>query len=298
MPNPKYFILALFSICCTPLFAQETVIPFELTPANNIAVKATLNKKDTATLMFHTAANSLTLTEDAVKKMSSLVFDGADSVKSWGGNGNTSRFSKSNTLEIGNRKWEHVPIWENINSGPQTGGKFGLELFDGKIVEIDFDKKVIVLHTKLPGKAKRFEKLKLTYEDEMMFVEGTCEVGGKLLINRFLIHSGYSGTLLLDDQFTASNKIDTQLKIVDQKTLKDSFGNVLVTNKAVLPSFKLSSKRMVSIPIGFFTGALGRQKMSIIGADLLKRFNMIIDAERAHIYLRENKSISSGYFRG
>jgi len=298
MPNPKYFILALFSICCTPLFAQETVIPFELTPANNIAVKATLNKKDTATLMFHTAANSLTLTEDAVKKMSSLVFDGADSVKSWGGNGNTSRFSKSNTLEIGNRKWEHVPIWENINSGPQTGGKFGLELFDGKIVEIDFDKKVIVLHTKLPGKAKRFEKLKLTYEDEMMFVEGTCEVAGKLLINRFLIHSGYSGTLLLDDQFTASNKIDTQLKIVDQKTLKDSFGNVLVTNKAVLPSFKLSSKRMVSIPIGFFTGALGRQKMSIIGADLLKRFNMIIDAERAHIYLRENKSISSGYFRG
>ena len=298
MPNPKYFILALFSICCTPLFAQETVIPFELTPANNIAVKATLNKKDTVTLMFHTAANSLTLTEDAVKKMSSLVFDGADSVKSWGGNGNTSRFSKSNTIEIGNRKWEHVPIWENINSGPQTGGKFGLELFDGKIVEIDFDKKVIVLHTKLPGKAKRFEKLRLIYEDEMMFVEGTCEVGGKLLINQFLIHSGYSGTLLLDDQFTASNKIDTQLKIVDQKTLKDSFGNVLVTNKAVLPSFKLSSKRMVSIPIGFFTGALGRQKMSIIGADLLKRFNMIIDAERAHIYLRENKSISSGYFRG
>ena len=298
MPNPKYFILALFSICCTPIFAQETVIPFELTPANNIAVKATLNKKDTVTLMFHTAANSLTLTEDAVKKMSSLVFDGADSVKSWGGNGNTSRFSKSNTLEIGNRKWEHVPIWENINSGPQTGGKLGLELFDGKIVEIDFDKKVIVLHTKLPGKAKRFEKLKLTYEDEMMFVEGTCEVGGKLLINRFLIHSGYSGTLLLDDQFTALNKIDTQLKIVDQKTLKDSFGNVLVTNKAVLPSFKLGSKRMVSIPVGFFTGALGRQKMSIIGADLLKRFNMIIDAERAHIYLRENKSISSGYFRG
>jgi len=298
MQHPKYFIFILFSICCTPLFAQETVIPFELTSANNIAVKATLNKKDTVTLMFHTAANSLTLTEDAVKKMSSVVFDGADSVKSWGGNGNTSRFSKSNTLKIGNRKWGHVPIWENINSGPQTGGKFGMELFDGKIIEIDFDKKVIVLHTKLPGKSKRFEKLKLTYEDEMMFVEGACEVGGKLLVNRFLLHSGYSGTLLLDDQFTASNKIDTQLKIVDQKTLKDSFGNVLVTNKAVLPSFNLGSNRMAGIPVGFFTGALGRQKMSIIGADLLRRFNLIIDAERAHIYLKENKSISSGYFRG
>ncbi|TDE11256.1 hypothetical protein E0F88_25410 [Dyadobacter psychrotolerans] len=253
---------------------------------------------DTVNLMFHTAASSLTLTEDAVKKMSSLVFDRTDSVKSWGGNENTSRFSKKNTLQIGNRQWEHVSIWENMNSGPQTGGKFGIDLFEGKSIEIDFDKKVIVLHPKLPGKARRFEKLKLIYENEMMFVEAGCEVGGKLLVNRFLIHSGYSGSVLLDDQFTAVNKIDGQLKIVDQKALKDSFGNILMTKKAVLPSFKLGSKHMTNIPVGFFTGALGRQKMSIIGGDLLKRFNMIIDTERANIYLQESKLKNSEYYRG
>lgn len=71
----------------------------------------------------------------------------------------------------------------------------------------------------------------------MMFVEAGCEVGGKLLVNRFLIHSGYSGSILLDDQFTAANKIDGQLKIVDQKALKDSFGNVLMTKKSGIAIF-------------------------------------------------------------
>lgn len=55
---------------------------------------------------------------------------------------------------------------------------------------------------------------------------------------------------------------------------------------------------MINIPVGFFTGALGRQKMSIVGGDLLKRFNLIIDAERANIYLKENKLKYSEYYRG
>ena len=298
MKHPKYFIFVLFIVCCTQLSAQKIVIPFELTSYNNISVTAKINKADTVNLMFHTAASSLTLTEDALKQMTSLVFDRTDSVKSWGGSNNTSRFSTGNMLQISNRQWENVSIWENINSGPQTGGKFGIDLFEGKLIEIDFDKRVIILHEKLPAKSKKYEKLKLIYENEMMFVEGSCGVGGKLLTNRFLIHSGYSGSILLDDRFTAANKIDEQLKIVDQKTLKDSFGNILMTKKAVLPVFRLGTKSLINIPVGFFTGALGRQKMSIIGGDLLKRFNLIIDAERANIYLKENKLRTSQYYRG
>ncbi|WP_317170026.1 pepsin/retropepsin-like aspartic protease family protein [Pedobacter boryungensis] len=257
-----------------------------------------MNQKDTVNLMFHTAANSLTLTEEATKKMKNLVFDRSDSVKSWGGNGNSSRFSKSNLLQIGDLKWENVPIWENTNSGQQTDGKFGLELFANKVIEIDFDKKLIVLYNQLPAKIKEFDKLKLSFEDEMMFVEGGLKIDQQILHNKFLVHSGYAGTILLDDKFTVDNGIDSKLKVIDEKALKDSFGNILKTKKAIIPAFTIGKNSLKEVPVSFFTGALGRQKVSIIGGDLLKKFNIIIDAKRANIYLQANKLMNVEFWKG
>ena len=47
--------------------------------------------------------------------------------------------------------------------------------------------------------------------------------------------------------------------------------------------------------VGFFEGAIGIQKMSILGGDILKRFNIIIDAERKFIYLKTNKFTKVSY---
>lgn len=281
------FFLTFFSLAT---FAQEkTVIPFTLTKYNNLSIRAVLNQKDTVNLMFHTAANAVTLTEEALQKITSLKFDRTDSVKSWGGNDNTSRFSKINTLQIGALKWANIPIWENKNSGQHTDGKFGLDLFEQKIIEIDFDKNVLIIHQVLPQKIKGYEKLKLTFENEMMFVEANSINGKNSYANQFLIHSGYAGAVLYDDKFVTKNKIAEQLKVTDEKQLKDSFGNILKTKKAILPTFAIGNIKLNNVSVGFFEGAIGRQKMSIIGGDVLKRFNIIIDAKREFIYLKPNK---------
>jgi hypothetical protein len=283
-------LLFLFTFISLSSFAQnKTAIPFQLTEYNNLSIKAVLNQKDTVQLMFHTAANAVTLTEEALQKITSLKFDRTDSVKSWGGNDNISKFSKSNTLQIGSLKWENIPIWENKNSGQHTDGKFGLDLFENKTIEIDFDKKVLIIYTSLPHKTKNFEKLKLAFQDEMLFVEGNVSIGSNNYKNKFLIHSGYAGAILFDDQFVTINKIGEQLKIIDEKQLKDSFGNVLKTKKAIVPNFTLGNIKLNDVPVGFFEGALGRQKMSIIGGDILKRFSIIIDDKREFIYLKANK---------
>ncbi|TCC93262.1 hypothetical protein EZ428_00370 [Pedobacter frigiditerrae] len=285
----KTLLLLLIFFSLTTFAQQKTTIPFQLTEYNNLSVKAVLNQKDTVQLMFHTAANAVTLTEEVLQKITSLKFDRTDSVKSWGGNDNTSRFSKSNTLQIGSLKWENVPIWENKNSGQHTDGKFGLDLFENKTIEIDFDKKILIIYASLPSKTKRFEKLKLSFQDEMMFVEGNVAIGNNYYKNKFLIHSGYAGAILFDDQFVATNKLGEQLKVTDEKQLKDSFGNILKTKKAIISNFSLGKIKLNNIPVGFFEGALGRQKMSIIGGDIIKRFNIIIDAKREFIYLKANK---------
>ncbi|OIN56072.1 aspartyl protease family protein [Arsenicibacter rosenii] len=275
-------------------FAQRptpvNIIPFRLTTHNNLSVKAVLNGKDTVNLMFHTAANAITLTDEALQRVKSLVFSGADTVKSWGGSQNTSRFSKQNRVQIGGQSWSDTPIWENKNSGPETDGKFGIDLFAGKVIEIDFDKSLILIHNALPKKAATYEKQPLTFRDDMLFLEGGCLVGGQVLTNRFLLHSGYSGALLFDDQFTNEHKLPEKLTITDEKELKDSFGNVIKTQKAILPAFMVGKETLTNVSAGFFKGSLGRQQMSIMGGELLKRFNLIIDAKRAFIYLKKARS--------
>ncbi|GAB4041162.1 hypothetical protein [Spirosoma gilvum] len=289
------FVLFSQAIFGQSLNSSSYKIPFQLTSYNNLSIKAILNQQDTVNLMFHTAANAVTLTEDALKTVKSLRFDGADSVKSWGGSNNTSRFSKSNRLQIGGQTWANTPIWENKNSGPQTDGKFGIDLFEGKVIELDFDTNQMIIHANLPDKTSQYERLKLVFDNDMLFLEANCTVGNRTLKNRFLMHSGYSGAVLLDDQFVADHNLDKSLTVISEKALKDSFGNVIKTQKAILPALTIGTQTLTDVPVGFFKGALSRQKMSIIGGDILKRFNIIIDAKREYVYLKPNNLLKTTY---
>lgn len=290
-----FVIIAIFGF--QVIKAQtKSIIPFKLTDYNNLSVKAILNNTDTVQLMFHTAANAVTLTEEAVKKLKSIQFTGnTDSIQSWGGPSNSSRFSKSNTLKIGDLIWNEVPIWENVNSGQYTDGKFGIDLFKGKVIEIDFDKSEIRLYKSIPRKAKSYKKVKLIVENDELFLEANCNTSAGVFKNRFLLHSGYAGALLFDDKFVKDSRINESLKVIGEKKLSDSYGNVLISKQVILPGFFIDGLGLTEVPAGFFEGALGRQQISVLGGDILKRFNMVIDSEREFIYLKPNSLMGTAY---
>ena len=282
-------ILLLLSISILSASGQKKSmsIPFKLTKYNNISVQAVLNKTDTVTLMLHTAASSVTLIESAVSKIKSLTFTDTDTVKSWGGK-NAARFSENNSLQIGKFQFNNISIWENKYSGQETDGKFGLDLFKDKYVKLDFRNRVLVISTALPGNIKNFEKHKLIVENDMMFLKAVITVQDTSMENNFLIHSGYSGSILLDDQFVSTCKLDDRLKKTGEKNLQDSYGNTIKTIEAVIPEFNIGTMRLFEVPVGFFPGSLGIQKMSVIGGNILKKFIIIIDPKREYIYLIPN----------
>lgn len=296
------FLVVTLYCSCQRIKAQErnkplpsfSTIPFILTTHNNISIQAVVNKTDTVNLMFHTDAGSVTLTTEAIKKLKNINWETKKEVNSWGGK-TTARYSERNSLEIGHLKWDNLAIWETQNSGPTTGGKFGPNLFKEKAIEIDFEKSIMMIHQTLPEKIKEFVKTPLIYENESMFIKGKSAIKGINYENRFLIHSGYGGTILFDDQFVLESKIGEKIDIIAEKELRDSYGNVLKTKKGNLPAFEIGGISFENIPIGFFEGTIGRQQMSVIGGDLLKRFNIIIDSNREHIYLKPNQLINLGY---
>jgi hypothetical protein len=263
---------------------SEVDIPFTLTDHNNLVVSVVVNDTDRLNLMLHTAATDISLTEDAVRKSKSIKFTDTDKVKSWGGEAD-SRSSKGNRVRIGKLQRDSINIWENKNSGKETDGKFGLDFFQNRIVEIDFDNRRIALHGKLPRKAGKYERLKIENQNGQLLVQGSCLIEGKTYTNKFLIHTGYSGGILLDDAFAAATGVDGKISITDESSLKDSFGNTIKVKKGIMPVFVLGSSRVSNAPAGFFAGTIGAQKMSVIGGEILKQFNIIFDIANNDLYI-------------
>lgn len=266
------------------LARTSTEIPFTLTDQNNIVVRTVVNGTDALNLMLHTAAFEVTLTEDALRKSKSIKFTDSRKVQSWGGDAD-SRWSKGNQIQIGEITRGPINIWANQNSGKDTDGKFGLDLFEKRIVEIDFDRRRITVHRELPAKASKYERLKIENQNGQLMVKGECLIDGQSFSNQFLLHSGYSGGVLLDDAFAARSGVDGKIKIREESSLKDSFGRTIKVKKGVMPVFVLGSSRIANAPVGFFAGAVGAQKMSVIGGEILKQFNVIFDVADNGLYI-------------
>ena len=202
---------------------KSDTIPFRLTKANNIAIEAVLNKEDTVELMFHTAASGVTITTEAMKKLKSLNLDKADTVSSWGGS-SEAKFGLNNHLEIGAFSWDKLQIWETRHSGPGTDGKFGPNLFDNTVMEINFDHNYLVIHTTMPEINESYEQFPLVFGDGFMFLKGKSQIGEDVFENKFLIHSGFGGAILYDDLFVADNGLGEKLTVISESELKDSMG--------------------------------------------------------------------------
>ncbi len=269
-------------------YSHPDSLAFTLTDHNNLLVTAMLNQVDSLQLMLHTAASDVSITEDAAAKISKSLTSESTAAKAWGGDGEI-KYSINNLLSIGQSKWDSLTVWINKNSGPGSDGKFGPGLYENKFIEINHDIQMLIIHDKLPQTSDAFEKFILEMDDHNMLITGQMGITDQALENQFLIHSGFGGTILIDDAFASAHRLSDQLKITDESQLKDSFGNVLKTNKAVLPSFAIGPYKFDDLPMSFFEGKIGPLSRSVLGGALLKRFNIIIAMHEGHIYLQPNE---------
>ena len=188
-------------------------------------------------------------------------------------------------LGLGALERRDVRVWEDVNSGAGSDGKFGLDAFGDRIVEVDFDRRELVVHARLPAKTAQWQRLPLEQADDGLFVTATCLVDGMAMPNRFLIHSGYAGGVLLDDAFVARNGLAARIPATETQRLTDAFGHVIEVRKGVLPGFALGDETLHDVPVGFFPGAVGRQTMSVLGMAVLARFDLVFDPAGKALYL-------------
>lgn len=164
-----------------------------------------------------------------------------------------------------------------------------------KYVSIDFETNTLNISETLPKKSKGYQKFSLTQNHGLFFLTATCKVKKQWIEQQFMIHTGYGGAVLLDDAFVSKHNLGEKIPITGEKKLLDAYGNVIITKNGLLPQLNIGSFTLQAVPVGFFEGNVGRQKMSVIGGDIVKRFHWMIDADRQFVYLKINKYFKTSH---
>ncbi len=295
------FLMGL--LCSSMLSAQEEMardlsierdtINFTLSASNNLLFELVINDQDTLNLMFHIASSDVSLTKAVMEKVKSVQFSQVDSVSSWGGKHQT-RVSLGNTIDIGTIELNNVNIFEGDRSGPGTDGKFGIDLFHNKVVELNYTRQQLIISGNLPANIDAYQSVSGNIDHGVLFVDAWFELEDQQYNNSFLLHSGYAGGLLLDNDFVEDMQLKEKMPILDESILLDSYGNEIRTIKSELSNFNIGKSEITDVPVSFFEGTIGRQSFSIIGGEVLKRFDFVFDFVHQKIYLktREDGSLT------
>ncbi|KAF2517146.1 hypothetical protein [Flavobacterium foetidum] len=246
-------------------------IPFVLSAFNNIIFKVRLNQKDTIDLKFDSGTTDFLLTNEGIKRLNLENLNG-------------------HSFQIGNQIFDNQHIYPVEVSGQGTIGRFGWNLFDGKIVEIDYDKNVFIVHSKLSKISKKYQKLDIEYTHTLFCINGELQVKQNKYIGRFLFDNGYQRTIMLDDEWMKEQKYPKdQLTVIKKVIMKNGAGKEIPVLTVLNDFLKLGQYSLAAIPVQLLSGNNpARFKTHILGNEVLKRFNTILDFQHNAVYLKPN----------
>ncbi len=272
-------------------------IPFQLTKYNNILVPVIINQKDTVQLMLHTGSDYISIIDDSYKKMKSIsISDTLNNVTSWAGYSDM-KMSQNNVIKFGDVEFSKIPIFIDKQSGHESDGKIGLKFFEGKYFEINFDKNKLYVYDKAPTKLKKYTKLNSRYSQETLYVKAFPFIDKKPIETELMIHTGFSGALMISDDFAKEYKLLEKFEIIGESKLSDAAGNVILSKKSILPDFELANQTFKNVPMSFFDSTIKIQHKNIMGGDLIKRFNLILNPEKDILYVKKSKYYKDEYFK-
>lgn len=259
---------------------SHDTIPFVLTSFNNIIVKGILNGIDTLQLNFDTGTTGLLLTNDAIKNKTHLGKNTAN----------------NNTLSIGKLSWGSLPVYDVELSGQESDGRFGWDLFDGKVVEIDYDKNIIIVHSKLSKIDKTYSRFPVEYTQGVLCIYGVLRMKNQQFKSRFLFDSGYQRTIMLDTVLMNEQHYPKELDVIKKVVMHNGQGKVIPVFTVNNEKLILGKHELVNIPVQLLaTANPAKFKTHILGNEVLKRFNTILDFQNNVVYLKPNGLVGLAY---
>jgi hypothetical protein len=272
-------------------------IPFFLGKDNFIHIKSRINNSTELDFMFDTGADVICLTEKGYKK-SKIILDG--NVKNIGFGGVTvEKTSSNNKLEINDLEWKNLSIVclecnlsNDIKDKNGVDGILGYNIFEDKIVEIDYGKSLLIIHNELPKHINSFTKIETK---ENLFIKLNLSNTKENRDGWFFFDTGSNSNLIVETGFVTNS--DLFRSINSSKGMSKGTGGEIETNVVIFPELTIGASKLKNFPAVLLLekGEDEFYKDGIIGNQILKRFNTIIDYPNLNVYLKPNRFINDSF---
>lgn len=286
MKSISTITLLFFSVI---VFSQNTIsfsdtIPFIINAQNTLYVKGIFNKYDTLNLNFDTGSSDLTLTHDAIQKLKSAP----------------ELYNTVYNLQLGMGDFK-TTVYDAELAGHGTEGRFGWDLFKNKVVELNYNKRILVVHSQLPISVlnnNTYTKLRINYFDNVFSVECIISQNGVEHKQLFLFDSGYQRTAMLDNDLLTEDHFPVDsMEMIKKVIMKGAQGNEIPVITSNLELLKIGNYELKNVPVQRLTShkPLRGKNIHILGNEVLKRFNTFLDFQNNVVYLKPNELFNVDY---
>lgn len=203
-----------------------------------------------------------------------------------------------NGFEIGGIKF-YIESLSHLNTAPngkKVAGVIGFDLMKDYVTYINHEENYIELYPKGTVLYPNSQALPFfLYEDQLPAFQATIQTeSGKTLPVQLVFDSGASFTSSLSSNFIAMHNLDAELKVkVQVPVIGGAQSSVSVNYLSSLQQLNFGEFMFQHVPVNFSTsktGALATDSIDgVIGFDLIKRFNVVLDYGNKVLWLIPNK---------
>lgn len=180
--------------------------------------------------------------------------------------------------------------------GAEVHGILGYELFSRFIVQMDYERKRLVLYAPDQFKKKRrYQTLKINIEDTKPFLHANVDMGnGTVIDSKLLIDTGASHGLMLEP---GSDKGITVPEKNVNSIIGRTLGGIITGRIGRIGSLQIGKYTIDNIIANFpdpkikvdtLIGNKMKNRNGAIGGEVISRFNVIFNFPKEEIYIKKN----------
>jgi predicted aspartyl protease len=287
----RFALLALSALSSATTVSAETIaIPFELGKDHRIYAEGTINHSRPLRFLVDTGADGMAVSL-ATRDLAGMKID--DQSENTGADGTTwVDYSTSNRVALGgvSRTFGAAVIdYQNRPFDAVLGWKF----FEGRVVEIDYDRKTLFVHGSLPSTVG-YTRMNTRWIENTPAIEVILQTEGPRLQAWLSLDTGSNGTIDLSYAYSSRHDLkDVLTQKIGTSQFSGSAGRKIRSVDVRAPSVEIQGLRLDQPKVSFTIDEDGSSGDGTIGSEILREFNILLDTKTGDVYLRPNGHFGS-----
>jgi hypothetical protein len=257
-----------------------------------------VNDSESLDFIFDTGADTNVLYPSAMKRGAKLAFDGTAHNAGTGG-ATTRQTASDNRLEVGGLLWEHEPFLFVEKQADSADGIVGYPVFLDKVLEIDYDRMVMVVHDALPEHSAGFARTAMPFFGSLTAVEAVLVHGEHTATGPFILDTGGTGAMNVNQAFAKAHGLHGSLERLGTSTSRGVGGGAVRNEVVMLPELRIAGIALRDVPthVELPCEANSAPPGGTLNMEVLGRFNTLLDYSRNQAYFRPNSHFSAPFKR-